>query len=79
MGETPGVSSPDVLINGISVDLKRMKGGDDIVKYAKKAVRQQGAERVLFQYDEMDESIYLELLKLKQQGIHAKFFVTGEE
>lgn len=79
LGETPGVSSPDVTINGVPADLKRTKGGGNIVKYAKKAVRQQGAKMVLFQLDEMNAGIYKELNQLKQMGIHGKFFVTGED
>lgn len=79
LGEKPGVSSPDVTINGVPADLKRTKGGGNIVKYAKKAVRQQGAKVVLFQFDEMNASIYKELNQLQQMGIHGKFFVTGED
>lgn len=79
LGETPGVSSPDVTINGVPADLKRTKGGGNIVKYAKKAVRQQGAKMVLFQFDEMNAGIYKELNQLKQMGIHGKYFVTGED
>lgn len=79
LGETPGVSSPDVLINGIPADLKRTKGGGNIVKYAKKAISKQGAEMVLFQFDEMNADVYKELHQLQQMGIHGKYFVTGED
>lgn len=52
LGETPGVSSPDVMFNGIPADLKRTKGGSNIVKYAKKAIGKQGAKMVLFQFED---------------------------
>ena len=78
LGETPGVSSPDVTINGMAADLKRTKGSGNIVKYARKAVRQQGAEMVLFQFDEFNDAVRKELLSLKREGIRAKYFITGE-
>lgn len=78
LGETPGISSPDVTINGMPADLKRTKGSGNIVKYARKAVRQQGAEMVLFQFDEFNDAVRKELLALKREGIRAKYFITGE-
>lgn len=78
LGETPGISSPDVTINGAPADLKRTKGSGNIVKYARKAVRQQGAEMVLFQFDEMNDAVRKELIALKREGIRAKYFITGE-
>lgn len=78
LGETPGVSSPDVRINGIPADLKRTKGSGNIVKYAKKAISKQGAEMVLFQFDAMDELTHQELNKLRKAGVHGRYFVTGE-
>ncbi|WP_195484126.1 phage minor head protein [Bacteroides cellulosilyticus] len=78
LGETPGISSPDVTINGVAADLKRTKGSGNIVRYARKAVRQQGAKVVLFQFDEFNEAVRKELVALKREGIKAKYFVTGE-
>lgn len=78
LGETPGVSSPDVTINGMPADLKRTKGSGNIVKYARKAVRQQGAEMALFQFDKWNDDFRKQLLILKKEGIKAKYFITGE-
>lgn len=78
LGEVPGVSSPDVTINGIPADLKRTKGSGNIVKYARKAVRQQGAEIALFQFDEWNDDFRKQLLILKKEGIKVKYFITGE-
>lgn len=79
LGETPGVSSPDVTINGRPADLKRTKGYGNIVKYARKAVRQQGAEMALFQFDEWNDEFRKQLLTLKKEGIKVKYFITGED
>lgn len=78
LGETPGVSSPDVMINGTPADLKRTKGSGNIVKYAHKAVHQQGAKAVLFQFDEWNDEFRKQLLILKKEGIKVKYFMTGE-
>jgi hypothetical protein len=75
--EIPGVSSSDVLINGISVDLKRVSGHKNIAGYAKKAIRKQGAEIVLFEFNVMTHDIQDELVKLKKLGINVKYFITG--
>ncbi|SHJ30755.1 hypothetical protein, partial [Bacteroides stercorirosoris] len=47
-------------------------------KYARKAVRQQGAEMALFQFDEWNDDFRKQLLILKKEGIKAKYFITGE-
>lgn len=79
LGEKPGISSPDVTINGTTADLKRTKGSGNIVKYARKAVHQQGAKMVLFQFDEWNDEFRKQLLILKKEGIKAKYIITGED
>jgi hypothetical protein len=75
--EIPGVSSPDVRFNGMLADLKSLAGHNNIVKRAKKAVKEQGAEVVLFEFGKMTHDIQSELIKLKNLGISTKYFVTG--
>lgn len=77
--ETPGVSSNDILINGVAADLKRVKNHNNILKYAVKATKKQGAKEVLFQLDAMTDAVRFELAKVKKKGIAVRYFVTGEE
>jgi hypothetical protein len=77
--EIPRISSPDAKINGVFADLKRVSGHNNIVKDAKKAVRKQGAEIVLFEFDAMTHSIKNELDKLKKLGINVKYFIAGTD
>lgn len=77
--EKPGISSPDITIDGITADLKRVAGGGNIVKYADKAMKKQGADAIVFQFDTSTERIYLELLKLKRKGYKVYYFFTGKE
>jgi hypothetical protein len=75
--EKPGISSPDVMINGMKGDLKRLSSHNNIVKEAKNAIRKQKSELVLFQFDEMNHVIQQELYKLRLQNIRGFYFVTG--
>jgi SPP1 gp7 family putative phage head morphogenesis protein len=77
--EMPSISGPDVLINGIPADLKRVSNHNNILKYALKAVRQQGAKEVLFCLDVLNDAVRFELSKVKQRGITVRYFVTGDE
>lgn len=77
--EQPGISSPDILIDGLKADLKRVSSHNNVVKYARKAIEKQGAECVLFQIDNMTEQMRNELSALKRRNIKVLYFVTGEE
>jgi hypothetical protein len=76
--EIPRVSSPDVLINGIPAELKNLNSPGTIVKSAKKAVRHQGAEIVLFQLIESEEA-YKELQAVKELGIRAIYYFGSDD
>jgi hypothetical protein len=67
--EVPRIPSPDVRIDGMLGDLKRMSSHNNIVKEAKSAVRHQGAEVALFAFPKMTEAIQGELYKLTKRGI----------
>jgi hypothetical protein len=75
--EIPRIASPDIRIDGILGELKRVSGHNNIVKDAKKAVRKQRAEIVLFEFDTMTHFIQSELAKLKKLGMNVKYFITG--
>lgn len=77
--EQPGISSPDILIDGLKADLKRVSSHNNVVKYARKAIEKQGAECVLFQIDNMTEQMRNELNALKRRNIKVLYFVTGEK
>ncbi|MCD8297535.1 MAG: hypothetical protein LUC88_08175 [Prevotella sp.] len=74
--ETPRVSSPDVMINGIPADLKKTDSVGNIEKYAKKAIRNQGAKLVLFQFTKLTPEIKKILKKLSRKDLHGKYFET---
>jgi hypothetical protein len=77
--EIPRVPSPDVTINGMKADLKRVSGHNNIVKEAKSAVRKQGAEVVLFEFEKETKEIYDKLEILKKKGYHAAYFFSKDK
>jgi hypothetical protein len=74
-----GTQLPDVRINGELADLKCTASHNNIVRYAKKAVREQGAKMVLFQFDSESEAIYKQVEILKREKITGLYFFTGKE
>ena len=77
--EVPRISSPDITIDEIKADLKKVSGENNIVKYADKAIQQQEADAIVFQFDTDSERVHLELLKLKRKGYKVYYFFTGRE
>ena len=64
-------------INGILADLKRVSGHNNIIKYANRAIYQQGADLILFQFDKMDDLVLDAINALKKRKISGMYFVTG--
>ncbi len=69
----------DVRVNGVSADLKKTKGANNLANYARKATRKQGAKLVVFQIDNLNHAVHFELNKLSDKGIHGWYFITGRE
>ena len=75
--EVSGKSSPDIMINGIKSDLKSTKGDGNIVKYGKKAIYEQDADIVVFEFEKMNFEIHQEINKLRNMNIHGMYIVKG--
>ena len=78
LGEKAGISSSDIVIDGVSADLKKTRSSNNIQNYAKKAIQKQGADIVVFEFEKETKEIYAELQNLKKQGIKAKYFFSGK-
>ena len=66
----------DIYLNDVSADLKKTKTHNNMVHYAKKAIREQGAKIVVFEFDTMTDKIHEELNRLKRLGIKVKYFTS---
>ena len=71
--------SYDVVCNGRKGDLKRTKGAGNIVRYAKYATHEQGAEIVLFEFEEWKTEIRDALSELVRKKLHGYYFISGNE
>ena len=69
----------DIYLNNISADLKKTGSHNDILSYAQKATRKQGAEIVVFEFEFMNSKIHEELNKLKMIGIKVKYFTSEDK
>ena len=67
----------DVFFDGIKADLKSTSSPGNIVKYAKHATRDQGAEIVLFEFGSWGKPYIEAINKLKEIGIHGKYLKPG--
>ncbi len=76
--EISGVSSPDVLINGVPAEFKRVRNANNIARRARKAVKKQMAQLVLFQIDYLTDKVIKELELAASKGRHGMYFVTGK-
>lgn len=68
----------DVLIDGIKADFKSTSSPGNIIKYAKHATREQGADIVLFEFTNWGSAFIEEIEKLKRYGIHGKYLKPGD-
>lgn len=79
LAEFPGISSPDVLINGIPGDLKRLSSHNNLTRHAKEAIFKQGAKLVLIEFALVTDRTLVELSRLQEIGISGYYFATGVE
>lgn len=69
----------DIFMDGKPTDLKKVSSHNNIVKYAKKAVNKQGAEIVVFEFEEINSHIIEELKKLDKMKIPYVYFVSTDK
>ncbi len=70
--------SYDILFDGVKADLKAVTSSNHIVKYGKKAIREQGAEKVIFRINKYNSQYAEEFRTLQSKGIHGYYYVQGE-
>lgn len=68
----------DIYLDGRPADLKKVSSHNNIVKKAKHAVRNQGAEIVIFEFERITHEIQNKISELIQLKIHGIYFVSGK-
>lgn len=75
LAETPGISSPDITLDGQKAELKSVScTSTHIVDYAIKATTKQGAEIVIFQTDRITAKFMEDIGKIKMRNIQGMYF-----
>jgi hypothetical protein len=67
----------DIYLNGISADLKKLSSHNNILRHAKHAIREQGAQIVVFEFEHETVRIKEELKVLKARGINVKYYFSN--
>ncbi len=76
----PSGQTYDILMNGIKADLKCINGGaGNIVKYASKAFKKQGADAVVFEFPSHDIPYYKALAEVRRKFDKRIFFYFKDE
>ena len=73
-----GEGTYDAIFDNRKADLKKTKSATNIVKYASRATRQQGAQIVLFEFEEWNSGIRNAISETIRKNIHGFFFVSGK-
>ena len=66
-------------IGWAKADLKATKSANNIEKYGKKAILEQDADLVVFEFEEITPKIQQEINKLNKRGIHGLYFIKGNK
>ena len=69
----------DIYLNGVSADLKKTASHNNILDYAKKATREQGAKIVVFELGKDTREIQAELEKLKRMKISVCYYFSNNK
>ncbi|MEG2599662.1 MAG: hypothetical protein RSA66_09335, partial [Muribaculaceae bacterium] len=76
LGEVSGVSSSDVLFNGIKGDLKSLSSHNNIIRHAKNAINEQGADIVIFEFSNKTSLIIDKIRELSRKRIHGYYYFS---
>lgn len=69
----------DIFIDGKKADLKKTKGTGNIRKYAHKAIKHQGADIVVFEFD-MNNGIDVQrqIIEIRKEGFKGYYYFTDD-
>lgn len=66
----------DIKINGSPADLKKLKSSNNIYKKAKHAITSQGADIVIFEFENFDHNYISRLKEVEQKGYKAMWYLS---
>ena len=66
----------NIYLNDVSADLKKTGSHNNMLSYAKKAINEQGAKIVVFEFEKDTKKMQEELDKLKRMSIKVYYYFT---
>jgi hypothetical protein len=69
----------DILLNGVAADLKKTKSHNHIIDYAKHAIKNQGANVVIFEFKVMTSKIHEKLNYLAKHNYNIIYYISDEK
>lgn len=80
MNEVPGVSSCDVLTDGVKADFKSLSSANNIISQASRAIKKQGSKLVLFEFTTNKNYEIIQNIKIiSEKGIKGKYYFIDEK
>ena len=73
-----GEGTYDTIFDNIKADLKRTRSTNNIIKYAHRAIKKQGAQIILFEFERWNNEFRDLVDELVRKGYHGRYVVTGE-
>ena len=73
-----GEGTYDVICDNIKADIKKTRSTNNIIKYASRAIRKQGAEIILFEFETWSNDFRDLVDELIRKGYHGRYFVSCE-
>lgn len=76
--EIPRIPSVDAIIDGLRIELKSLSSHNNIYNEAKDAIINKHADEVWFEFPTPTDKILQQIQKLKEKGIHGRFYFRSE-
>ena len=74
-----GEGTYDAICDHVKVELKKTSSTNNILKYAKRATKKQGAQTILFEFENWSNQYRDIVSELSRKGIHGYYFITRIE
>jgi len=66
----------DIFFNGVPAELKKLSSHNNVIREAKKAINDQGAKIVVFEFDKETQKIHDEITNLKKLNYEGYYFFS---
>ena len=69
----------DAICDNVKADLKKTGATNNIIKYASRATKKQGAQIILFEFETWNNEFRNLVDELVRKGYHGRYFISGNK